>query len=204
MVATPRKIGQGGTQRLDGAGQARAARRRAIGRVGVAGLLLTLVVPGTACVSTRQGLIEAAASAEYTGIFDEPVRLEGGRYEGPPFVPGGATRPELFLLPEPFATSESGGGAGLDAVVVLVQAMGGSGSFVHLAALRWRGAAVEQAGHVPLGDRVRVQSLAIRDGIVYATIVEHGPDDPMCCPADTTQRAWRLSDGALVAVPLSR
>ena len=175
-------------------------RLRAVSRAWKACLLLSLVAPAAACVSPRPGLMEAAGAAEYTGIFEEPVRLEGGRYVGAPFVPGGASRPELQLLPAPFAEGGAGGDVGLDAVVALVQSMGGSGSFVHLAALRWRGDVLEQTGHVALGDRVRIQALAIRDGTVYGTIIEHGPDDPLCCPTATVQRAWRLSEGTLVGV----
>jgi len=175
-------------------------RLPAVRRTGVASLLLNLAVQSTACVSPRAGLMEAAGEAEYVGIFEEPVRLEGGRYVGPPFVPGGASRHELLLLPTPFAERGAGGDLGFDLVVVLVESTGGSGSFVHLVTLQWRGDALEQTGHALLGDRVRVQSLAIRDGIVHGTVIEHGADDPLCCPTDTVQRAWRLSEGALVGV----
>jgi hypothetical protein len=166
-------------------------------------LLLALAVSGswTACANREIALVEAAGWAEYSGIFDEPVRLESGRYVGPPYVPGGASRPELVLLREPSAEGDLDADGASEAVVVLVQSMGGTGSFVHLVVLGRDGSTVRQAGHASLGDRVRVDALRIRDGLIYATLVEPGPGDPSCCPTDTTTRTWRLGGTGLVAAP---
>ena len=49
-----------------------------------------------------------------------------------------------------------------------------------------------------LGDRVRVESLAIDSQRIAAEIREFGPDDPMCCPSQTGRRSWALQADKLV------
>jgi len=153
---------------------------------------------GTMHFRPRSGLPEAALRTEYTDIFDEPVALVEGRYAGPPFVPGGAARPELELLRELHAEGDLDGDGADEVVVLLVQSMGGSGSYLHLVVLRRIGAALVQAGHAPLGDRVRVRSLEVRDGRLYGSLTVHGPEDPLCCPAREVVRLWSLEPEGLV------
>lgn len=54
------------------------------------------------------------------------------------------------------------------------------------------GAAVTNIATAPLGDRVRVQRARIEDQTIILDVVQHSPDDAMCCPGDTATRTWVL------------
>ncbi len=48
------------------------------------------------------------------------------------------------------------------------------------------------------GQRVDVQSLALRDGELQVRLVEHTPQDPPCCPTRAALRRFVLQDGNLL------
>lgn len=85
-----------------------------------------------------------------------------------------------------------------DAVALLAINTGGTGVFIHLAAV------IQEAGeptHVAtlfLGDRVRIESLVIKDGTLQVQMITHAPDDPICCPTQQVTQAYTLQDGLLV------
>jgi len=136
-------------------------------------------------------------NAEVQGIYQDPVQLTNGTYEGEPFVEGGASRPTVTFI-EPHAIGDLNGDGVDDAAVLLVENSGGSGSFVYLAAILNQEGTPENAGTVLLGDRAQVQSLTIADGQISVTMVTHGPDDPMCCPTQEVQQTYELQDNELV------
>jgi hypothetical protein len=94
--------------------------------------VMTILV-ASAC--TRAHVRMDPAGATYTGIFDAPVTLVEGRFEGAPYVPGGASRPVVMLLAEPRASGDLTGDAEPERAVVLAADSGGSGTFVYLAVL---------------------------------------------------------------------
>jgi hypothetical protein len=47
---------------------------------------------------TESDLSTSLANASYQGIEDSPVQLENGRWEGKPYVEGGASRPSVGLV----------------------------------------------------------------------------------------------------------
>ena len=49
---------------------------------------------------------EQLKNAMYQGIYDEPVQLSDGRYEGKPFVEGGASRPTVTFVDELSASGD--------------------------------------------------------------------------------------------------
>ncbi|MDH4030864.1 MAG: hypothetical protein OEU49_08450, partial [Chromatiales bacterium] len=51
------------------------------------------IAPSTAAVTATDSA--DAANATYLGIYDEPVTLRDGVFEGRPFVEGGASRPRV-------------------------------------------------------------------------------------------------------------
>jgi len=87
-----------------------------------------------------------------------------------------------------------------DAAVVLYLQTGGSGTFLHLAAMRNVKGIPQQAGIVSLGDRVQPGELTIADGTIVLEALTHGPDDPMCCPSQKTLQTYALENGALTLV----
>jgi hypothetical protein len=106
------------------------------------------------------------------GVYDEPVRLAGGRYEGEPFQPGAASRPTLTLLPEPRAEGDLDGDGAAETVALLAENSGGSGVFVYLAVVDRAGSAPENVATRLLGDRVRVSSLVVEDGQILVSMTE--------------------------------
>jgi uncharacterized membrane protein len=130
---------------------------------------------------------EAILNARYLGIYDEPVTLENGRFVGPPFVPGGASRPTLTLLPNLHAGGDLDGDGLDEQVVVLAESSGGSGTFIYLAVMSPRDGQPANIATALVGDRIRIRSLAITDAEVKLTMDPTG-----------TSRSWGLLDDRLL------
>lgn len=136
--------------------------------------------------------------ATYMNVLEEPVTLVDGRFEGEPVAPGAATRPVVTLVPGAMAKGDLDGDETDEAVVALAHDAGGSGVFIYLAVVRESDGEPDNRVTLSLGDRVRVTALSIDDGKILAELVEHGPDDPMCCPTSEVHREWLLQAGELV------
>ncbi len=156
--------------------------------------------------SIPAGFAEAEISADqlnelsYTGIYDEPVALTAGRYEGPPFASGGASRPTVTLIDWMVARGDLNADGNEDAAVYLVEDSGGSGSFVYLAVvLSAHGEAVNSAS-ILVGDRPRIRSLRIANGVVETELIAAGAAEPLALPAHRQRKRYRLQDGRLVEV----
>jgi len=145
--------------------------------------------------------IEQLRDATYDNVLEEPVTLLDGRFEGEPFVPGAATRPIVTLVPGALTKGDLTGDQADEAVVVLVRDSGGSGAFVYLAVVSDNQGTPDNIATLGLGDRVRVTALSIDDGKILAELLEHGPNDPMCCPTSEVHREWTLQDGELMEAP---
>jgi hypothetical protein len=141
--------------------------------------------------------VEKLKNAEYQGIYQEPIQLMDGAYEGEPFVEGGASRPTVTFI-EPYAFGDLSGDGVDDAVVLLVESSGGSGSFVYMAAVLNQEGKPENVDTILLGDRAQVQSLTIANGQISVTMVTHGPDDPLCCPTQEVEQTYELQENKLV------
>jgi len=87
-----------------------------------------------------------------------------------------------------------------DAVVFLNTQNGGTGHFVEMAAVHDQNGTPVNVSTVYLGDRVIIESGAIKEGIVTLNMVIAGPDDPLCCPA--TRVIWEFKLEAGQWVPL--
>jgi uncharacterized membrane protein len=166
-------------------------------------LAIFVIVSGPAGCGTRPapvsvGLtIDRLQEAIYQGILDRPLALVDGRYEGEPFVPGAESRPVVRLVPGTMAVGDLTGDGTDEAVVVLAHNSGGSGVFMYLAAMQETRRGPENIATVMLGDRVEVIGVKIDDGKIVAKLVEHGPEDPMCCPTSNVRREWSLKGNEL-------
>lgn len=125
------------------------------------------------------------------GDEETPIRFHRGR--GSITYGAGATeRVHAGLVDDLAAFGDLDGDRIADAAVVVFIDPGGSGTFIHLLAMRDRDGTPVQAGRAFIGDRVRVESLTIRDGRIFVSMVAHGPGDPMCCPSTRMRRAFTL------------
>jgi heat shock protein HslJ len=137
------------------------------------------------------------AQATYSGIIDEPVTLTGGRWEGKPFVAGGASRPSVGLI-DHFRLTGDLDGDGLDEAAALVwESSGGSGTRLHLAVMGRRHEEVENLATTLIGDRVQVRSGAIESGRITLDMVRAGPEDAACCPTQKALVTWALTEYGL-------
>lgn len=131
------------------------------------------------------------------GDEETPIRFRGG--QGSIRYGVGATeRVEAGLVGDLAAFGDLDGDDVADAAVVAFVNTGGSGTFIHLLAMRDREGTPVQAGRQFLGDRVRVKSLAVSGGHIFVTMDAHAPDDGLCCPSIETTRAFTLHGSRLV------
>ena len=54
-----------------------------------------------------------------------------------------------------------------------------------------------------LGDRVRVQSLVVKNGQIRLNILKHQPGDPQCCPSALVSEAYQLNSGEGTLAPIT-
>lgn len=148
--------------------------------------------PGPPATPTLDDLRSAAVG----GVFEQAVTLTGGIYEGPPAEPGAASRPRLALWEPTFHTADLDGEMGSEAVVMLSSTSGGSGEFVYLAVFGNRDGALANLATVPVGDRVRLQSLWLERGKVVMDVIEPGPADAACCPTQVSRKTFGYDGGA--------
>ena len=105
------------------------------------------------------------------------------------------------MLWEPtFHTADLDGVIGSEALAMLSSNAGGSGEFVSLAVFGMRDGAFANVATVPVGDRVRLQSLWLERGKVVMDVIEPGPNDAACCPTQVSRKTFGYADGTFKQV----
>ena len=161
---------------------------------GLAALPVCLLLSATAFASGALELPPEIAGATITGTEYGPVTLQDGTWEGEPWVEGGSSRPRVGLDGD-FILRGDIDGDGVDEAVVLVwQSSGGSGTFNYIALMDQGDSGMQNAATTPLGDRVRVLGGSISENLLELQVIEHDEDDPACCP---TREATRYYDSEL-------
>jgi len=140
--------------------------------------------------------LEQVKAATISGVFDQAITLADGRYEGQPAEPGAASRPTALLWEPTFHTADLDGVIGSEALALLSSNAGGSGEFVHLAVFGMRDGALSNVGTVPVGDRVRLQSLWLERGKIIMDVIEPGPQDAACCPTPVARKTFGFDGSA--------
>jgi heat shock protein HslJ len=142
--------------------------------------------------------VDELMNATYSGIYDEPVKLTDGRYEGQPFVEGDASRPSVEYVDGAEMFGDLDGDGVEDAVVFLHESSGGSGTFTYVSAQLNRVGRPLDAGAVEIEDRIGVRSAAIKDGQIVLDVIMAGPGDPACCGTHSAHKTYALQAGRLV------
>jgi heat shock protein HslJ len=140
-----------------------------------------------------------ARNATYRGVngIPFPITLVDGRWEGEPVVDGGAARPSVHLADD-FRLAGDLDGSGTDeAVVLLGQSSGGTGTNVYVAIAGRVDGEVSNRATALVGDRVQVRDARIENRRIVLDVVQPGPADAMCCPGELATRAWVFDDGRL-------
>ena len=145
--------------------------------------------------------LEQLKNAEYLSEWPTggKAKLTDGTFFEP-YEPGAASGVRLTLS-EHVAFGDLHVDEIPDAAVVLYVSGGGSGTFRYLAAVVNEGGQPRHVASAFLGDRVKVESLAIQDGEIVVQMIGHGPDDPLCCPTQEVRRAFQLIGDTLREVP---
>ena len=138
------------------------------------------------------------ANATFTGTEYGAVTLTDGVWEGEPWVAGGAARPRVGLARDFLRRGDIDGDGADEALVILWQSSGGSGTFNYIALVDEVDGAWRNTATTALGDRVRVTDAAIGPHGVTVQVIEHDEDDPACCP---TRAATRRYDNRLTPLP---
>ena len=176
-----------------------------------AALAFLLVMPAAACSrgdatttpsTDNTGALTVAelAGATYGGIFDEPVTLIDGRWEGAPYVEGGASRPAVGLVDYGTMTGDLDGDGAEESAVLLWESSGGSGTRLYLAVMDRHEDDIENIATVLVGDRIQVHSGSVDGGRIALSVVRAGPEDAACCPTEKAQVSWELTGAILSPV----
>ena len=137
---------------------------------------------------------DALANASYQGIEDEAVQLSDGLWEGEPYVEHGAARPRVGLAMDFLVLGDVNDDGKDEALVLIWQSSGGSGTFNYIALVDIGDGNAVNFATTALGDRVRAEGGSIENGVIQVDVIEHGPDEPACCPS---QKATRRYDNEL-------
>jgi hypothetical protein len=165
-------------------------------------LLLIVTLASVAVVRwTRRGTEDAPGGAlsrlslrnatyRSNGTENGTVRLTGGRFEDAP------AHVWVTMLDE-IAYGDVTGNGRADAAVVLATNTGGSGVFHSLAVVQDVDGEPVNVAAADLGDRIKVEALAVEGDRILVAMIAHGPGDPFCCPTLPVTRAFAYVNGTL-------
>lgn len=142
--------------------------------------------------------LEALKNASFSGIFDEPIILTDGLYEGEPYVQGDPARPTVEYIDGAELYGDLDGDSVEDAVVFLIERGGGSGAFMYVAAQLNRDGQPVDAGAILIEDRVGIQSAVIKDGQIVLDVITQGPGDAACCSTHKAQKTYTYQNRQLI------
>ena len=128
----------------------------------------------------------------YSSYYKRTVTLVNGAYsEG-----SGSDQYSVQMLDMVAFGDLNGDGFG-DAAILLVENSGGTGEFESVVAILNKEGAPSQAGQAGLGDRVKLNAMAINAGMLVLDMLVQGPNDPMCCPSLPETQSFRVVGNAL-------
>ena len=166
--------------------------------------LLGLALAGSACSPISQPppalTLDALKNAEYSSDLAaaKKAKLTNGVYEEQ--LGDGSSFKLNIRLVDPFATGDLNGDGAADAAVILAANTGGSGVFINLAAVVNNGGKPSPAAYADLGDRTRINSITIANGVIVMDVVTHALSDPMCCPTQNETYKFKLQGSQLVKI----
>jgi hypothetical protein len=152
----------------------------------------------TASIEPPRGLGAAVLNSVYQlGLSDQArtVQLVDGRYQQ-----GERDDPDfLFVSVTDYISVGDLDDDGIEeAVALITENYGGTGSFVFLTVYRKEGDMPWYLTSIFLDDRPILEGLSIAAGKIRVAAIVHDVDDPMCCPSLSTERHFRLYGNNLV------
>jgi hypothetical protein len=135
---------------------------------------------------------------DYEDATGGKAKLVNGKFDDKPFVAGSESHLSISLGEVAIAREPSNLDPG--AAAILYSDTGGSGAFRTLVVLTNDAGGIRQVGSESLGDRVKIQSLLIKQRVVTVEFLTQGPQDPMSDPTVKTVRRFELTDGKLAEI----
>jgi hypothetical protein len=163
------------------------------------GLLAALAVASCAGLQPVHSPAGDPLNATYV-IEDVAITLSGGQAQRP-VLPGSAEQVETRVFGEP-EWGDLDGDGDEDAALVLLHRTGGTGTFYYIAAAIRGQAGFIGSNAVLLGDRVAVQAMHIRNGVLMANYADRRAAEPMTtAPSVAYTKYLTLQAGNLIAAP---
>ena len=165
--------------------------------------LIALVVLLAACGGDAAGRLSASdlENATYLAEFPDAgeATLDGGEYRYP--VAEGSAAEAVIRL-ERWSIGDIDGDGAADAAAITSERPGGSGTFYFVHAVLNASGAPRDRGFAFLGDRVRVESVAVLDGVLVVALYDR-PETASYSeePSIAVIRRFRLEGGALTELP---
>lgn len=152
-------------------------------------LLLTFF---TACTSHPPLSGEALRNAEYKLKHAGTIRFTDGI-----FLRGetDSLSPLRIAMVDLFAFGDLNGDGLPDGVSVLSTRTGGPEIFLSLEAFVNTPEGASHVGSYLMGDRIAIDSIAIKNNLIHLHLVTQGPGDAMCCPTLRVQKVLSLDNG---------
>ncbi len=125
--------------------------------------------------------------------YDKTVKLADGKYTA-----GSGQDYISAQMLTPLAFGDVNGDGIDDAVVLIAENGGGSGTFVSLVVMGNQGGQPVQTSATLIDDRPVINGLKIDQGKIILDAVIHGDQDPMCCPSLPVSETFRLTNGVLL------
>jgi hypothetical protein len=147
--------------------------------------------------------LESLENAEYYfALYKKKAYLAGGIHEEEEMVDEGGFS-YIFsagMIEDVMAFGDLDNDGKEDAVVIIYSTGGGSGLFYELAVMMNKDGIPHHLTSEYLGDRVKVNSIAIRDGIITLDMIIHDVGDAACCPTLYKIFQYKLSEEELLKI----
>ena len=134
----------------------------------------------------------------YYGIYDDPVTLQQGLFEGQPFVPEGAARPRVQFVEQLYLLADLDNDGTAEAAGFVSEHSGGSGSYTYLVIVARVNGQYQNVATQKLGDRVKVRDLRFEQGSLQLDMITAGPGEAACCPSLKVHHVYVYREGKLV------
>ncbi len=146
---------------------------------------------------------EAIRNCEYHfPIYKKTVRLVSGHHEEEEIIDEYGYRYffSAGIVEDKLAFGDLNYNGREDAAVIVYSTGGGSGIFYELAVIINQNGTPYHLTSEALGDRIRVNSIEIRGGVITLNMLVHDIDDAACCPTLYKTFQYKLSGNELVEI----
>lgn len=147
--------------------------------------------------------LEMLKNAEYYfALYEVKARLIAGQHEEEELVDKEDYR-YIFsagLVEDKVAFGDLNNDGKEDAAVIVFSAGGGSGVFYELAVMTNENGNPYHLTSKYLGDRVKINSITVKDGIITLEMVVHDLGDASCCPTLHKVSQYKLSGEELLEI----